>query len=49
MNISNLCEKHLKSVKQPAVSNHLLECSCSIDFDNFKYSSLWRKQIQTSY
>ena len=27
--------KCLKSVKQSAVSNHLLECNCSIDFDHF--------------
>ena len=41
MGISNLSGRHLKSVKQLAVSDHLLECSCSIDFDHFKYSSLW--------
>ena len=29
--ISNLTWKHLKSVKQSAVSNHLFECHCSID------------------
>ena len=34
MHISNLTGKHLKSVKQSAVSDHLLECNCSIDFDN---------------
>ena len=33
MGISNLTEKHLKSAKQSAVSDHLLECS--LDFDNF--------------
>ena len=33
--ISNLTEKRLKSVKQSAVSDHLLECNCSIDFDHF--------------
>ena len=35
MGISNLTEKHLKCVKQSAVSDHLLECNCSIDFDHF--------------
>ena len=35
MGISHLTEKHLKCVKQSAVSDHLLECSCSIDFDHF--------------
>ena len=33
MGISNLIGKHLKCVKQLAVSDHLLECNCSIDFD----------------
>ena len=35
MDISNLTGKHLKSVKQSAVSDDLLECNCSIDFDHF--------------
>ena len=35
MEISNLTGKHLKCVKQSAVSEHLLECNCSIDFDHF--------------
>ena len=35
MGISNLIGKHLKCVKQSAVSGHLLECNCSIDFDYF--------------
>ena len=35
MVISNLTGKRLKSVKQSAVSEHLLECNCSIDFDHF--------------
>ena len=35
MGISNLTGKHLKCVKQSAVSDHLLECNCSIDFDHF--------------
>ena len=35
MGISNLIGKRLKSVKQSAISDHLLECNCSIDFDHF--------------
>ena len=35
MGISNLTGKRLKSVKQSAVSDHLLENNCSIDFDYF--------------
>ena len=35
MDIFNLTGKHLKGVKQSAVSDHLLECNCSIDFDHF--------------
>ena len=33
--IFNLIGKRLKSVKQSAVSDHLLEYNCSIDFDHF--------------
>ena len=32
MDICNLAGKRLKSVKQSAISDHLLECNCSIDF-----------------
>ena len=32
MGISNLTGKRLKCVKQSTVSDHLLECNCSIDF-----------------
>ena len=35
MGISKLSGKRLKSVKQSAVSDHLLECNCSTDFDHF--------------
>ena len=35
MGISILTGKCLKGVKQSAVSDHLLECNCSIDFDHF--------------
>ena len=35
MAISNLARKRLKCVKQSAVSDHLLECNRSINFDHF--------------
>ena len=35
MNISNLTGNCLKCVKQSAVSDHLLEYNCSMDFDHF--------------
>ena len=35
MGIFNLTEKRVKSVKQSAVSDHLLQCDCSINFDDF--------------
>ena len=35
MGISNLTGNRLKCVKQSAVSDYLLECNCSIDFDHF--------------
>ena len=35
MGISNLTGKGLKCVKQSAVSDHLLECNYSTDFDHF--------------
>ena len=35
MGISKLTGKRLKCVKQSAVSDHLLECNCSTDFDHF--------------
>ena len=35
MGISNLTEKCVKNVKQSAVSDHLLQCDCSINFDDF--------------
>ena len=34
MGISNLTGKRLECVKQVAVSDHLLDCNCSIDFDH---------------
>ena len=33
--ISNLTNKHVKNVKESAVSDHLLQCNCAIDFDHF--------------
>ena len=35
MGLSNLTRKRIKSVKQSAVSDNLLECNCLIDFDHF--------------
>ena len=35
LDISNLTRKRLKCVKQLAISDHLLECNCSIEFDHF--------------
>ena len=35
MGISNLTGNRLKCVKESAVSDHRLECNCSIDFDHF--------------
>ena len=35
MGISNLTGKHLKNVKQSAISDHLLQCNCTINFDDF--------------
>ena len=35
MGMSNLTGKHLKNVKQPAIFDHLLQCNCTINFDDF--------------
>ena len=35
MGISHLTKKRLKNDKQSAVSDHLLTCDCSINFDDF--------------
>ena len=35
MGISNLTGKRVKNMKESAVSDHLLQCDCTIDFDNF--------------
>ena len=35
MGISNLTGKRLKNIKDSAVSDHLLQCNCAIDFDYF--------------
>ena len=35
MGISNLTGKRVKNVKESEVSDHLLQCDCTIDFDNF--------------
>ena len=35
MGTSHLTNKHLKNVKQSAISDHLLTCDCNINFDDF--------------
>ena len=35
MGISNLTSKRVKNAKESAVSDHLLQCDCTIDFDHF--------------
>ena len=35
MGVSNLTGKRVKNVKKSAVSDHLLQCDCTIDFHNF--------------
>ena len=35
MAISDLTEKSLKKVKQPAISDHLLQCKRAVNFDDF--------------
>ena len=35
MGISNLTGKRVKNVKESAVSEHLLQCDCTIEFDRF--------------
>ena len=35
MGISYLTSKRVKNVKESTVSDHLLQCNCSIDFDHF--------------
>ena len=35
MGVSNLTGKWLKHIKDSAVSDHLLQCNCTIDFDHF--------------
>ena len=35
MDTSKLTGKRVKNVKESAVSEHLLQCNCTIDFDNF--------------
>ena len=36
MGISNLTGKCLKNVKQSTISDHLLQCNYTINFDNFE-------------
>ena len=35
MGVPNLAGKRLKSIKDSAVSDHLLQCNCTINFDHF--------------
>ena len=35
MSVFNLTGKLLKNIKGSAVSDHLLQCNCTIDFDHF--------------
>ena len=35
MEISNLTGKRLKTIKQCAISDHLLQSNCTINFDEF--------------
>ena len=35
MGVSNLTGKRLKDIKNSAVSDHLLQYKCAIDFDHF--------------
>ena len=35
MRISNVTGKRLKNVKQSEISDHLLQCNCTINIDNF--------------
>ena len=34
--ISSLTGKRLKNLKQSAISGHLLDCNCAINFDDFR-------------
>ena len=53
MGISNLIKKHLKNVKESAISDHLLQCDCTINFEDFsilatdcnKFKSLPRETL----
>ena len=35
MAVSDLTEKRFKNIENSAVSDHLLQCNCTIDFDHF--------------
>ena len=35
MGVSNLTGKRLKNAMQSAISDHLLQCNCTINFDDF--------------
>ena len=35
MGISSLTGKRIKNIKQSAISDHLLQCNCAVNFDEF--------------
>ena len=37
MGVSNLTGKRVKNRKESAISDHLLQCDCTIDFDHFDF------------
>ena len=57
MEISNLTGKRLKNVKQSAISDHLLQCNYTMNFDNFdilaaesnKFKLLLRKSLDKTW
>ena len=46
MGISNLKGKCLKNVKQSAISDHLLQCNCAINFDDFSILAMDSNKIK---
>ena len=57
MGVSNLTGKPLKNVKDSAVSDHLLQCICTIDLDHFdvlatdvnKFNLLVKERVLIKY
>ena len=46
MDIPNLTRKRLKSVKQSAVFDHLLECNCSMQTDHFDILAFYANKFR---